>query len=442
MPNYRIISYKTKKEVNEKDSVTTDDLGGPLEVVYDYKRLKTRLNSYVFETTPISSLKYLDLYPINDLNNVVSLDEGGTPLYKSSNLYKDLKIKNLYFKYEGANPTGSFKDRGTVIEVAKAIELGAKAITLASTGNMAASVAAYAKKANIPCYVFVPEGTPTSKLAQSLAFGANVIQVRGAYVDAAKLAEKVAKKYKFYLAGDYCFRQEGQKSIAYEIVEQLRWHVPDYVVVPVGVGTNISAIYKGFKEYKELGLIDKLPKIIAVQAEGASPIIKTFNLNLKEFYIESKVNTLSGAIAVGNPLDGVKVIDLLKESKGFAVAVNDNETLEAQLELSNKESIFVEPSSATVIAALKSLVAENKIPKNSTVVCVLTGNGLKDPERAVKLLAAPPTIDLTIEAFDHFMEFGHTNRNIKMTDTELVLFESIPTIENLKRILQKKQTQI
>jgi len=440
MKDYQLISVLSGKPVDEKISVTVDpETGGPLEVVYDYEKIKKRFNPYIFKHTPISSRKYLDLYPIKDYRNVITLEEGNTPLYKSRNLVKKLGVKNVYFKYEGANPTGSFKDRGSLVEVTKAIELGAKAIVLASTGNMAASVSAFGAKAGIDVYIFIPEGTSASKLSQSLSVGAKVIQVHGDYQIAADLAVKVAKKYDFFLAGDYSFRQEGQKSAAFEIIEQLLFHVPDYILVPVGVGTNITAIWKGFVEYKKLGLIDKLPKMIAVQADGVSPIIKSFNLNLKEFEVVKNPQTVSGAIAVGNPFNAIKVIDLLKKSKGLAVAVDDADTLEAQHELASQESIFAEPASATTLAALKKLKKQGKLKKNATYVCLLSGHGLKDPQSALKILAEPPTINPTIEDVDKILSsnvlkvcsFGARKR-------EEILFKKETNEKQLKKLLKDK----
>jgi threonine synthase len=438
MKQYKLLSVKTKKEVKEKDSVTTDPkTGSPLEVTYDYEKLRQRFNSYIFEYTPISHIKYSELYPIHDLNNVISLQEGGTPLARSDRLEKDLKLGSLYFKDESLNPSGSFKDRGSMVEITKAIELGAKAITLASAGNMAASVAAYAAKAGLPCYIFVPNGTPKGKLAQSLSFGAKVIQVQGAYDDAAELAVKVSKKYGFFLAGDYCFRSEGQKSIGYEIIEQLRWRVPDYVIVPVGVGTNISGIWKGFWEYKEMGLIDKLPKMIAVQSEGASSFVKGFNLGLKDF-VPMKPNTICGGIAVANSLDGIKVKKLLKASGGLATCVSDEETLESQQELAQKESLFVEPSSATAIAALKQLVKTIKVKKDSSFVVVLTGHGLKDAENALRLVAEPPVIEPQLADVDRLLQSKVLDiRAAGVRQREKVYFDNGVTKKRVQQILSR-----
>src|SRR3989338_2308886 len=257
-----------------------------------------------------------------DLGKIVTLNEGGTPLHYCRNLSKTYKIKNLYIKNEGANPTGVFKDRGTLVEITKALEMGAKAVCFASTGNMAASVSAYCTLAKIPCYVLVPEGTPIGKLAQTLSYGARIIQVRGTYSECAKLAETMSERYGFYLAGDYAFRLEGQKSQAYEIAEQLGWKAPDYLVCPVGVGTNLSAIWKGFTELKHLELIENLPKLIAVQPENCDVVCRAFHSKSKKLISIDKPNTVCSAVAVSMPFDGPKVLKALNESKGTSVSVS------------------------------------------------------------------------------------------------------------------------
>ena len=275
---YTLKCIKCKAQFDEHTTCTKClKCGSSLDVVYNYDFIKRRLNLYALKHSPISALKYLTFYPIINLEKIITLNEGGTPLHHCINLSKKYKLNNLYIKNEGANPTGVFKDRGTLVEITKAQEMGAKAVCFASTGNMAASVAAYCTQAKLPCYVLVPEGTPIGKLAQTLSYGARIIQVRGTYSECAKLAEQMAEKNGFYLAGDYAFRLEGQKSQAYEIAEQLGWRAPDYLVCPAGVGTNISAIWKGFVELHKLELIKKLPKLIAVQPEGCDVIVRAFN---------------------------------------------------------------------------------------------------------------------------------------------------------------------
>lgn len=382
--NYcHFINVKTNEEVHDDNKSSRFINTLPLSVIYDYKHIKKYFSQPSFKKHPIKTLKYKQLYPIQQSTQFISLQEGGTPLYPSFNISKKLGLTNLYFKYEGMNPTGAFKDRGSVIEIANAIEHNARGVIVASTGNMAASVSAYCARASIPCFVFIPEGTPQTKLAQTLFYGGNIIKIRGTYDQAAVLAQKIAEEFNFYLAGDYVFRTEGQKSQAYEIIEQLNFQVPDYVIVPTGNGTNIFAIWKGFQEYFEMNLIDKLPHMVAVQVNSHKPIVTAFEKDLSEikFVKPPRSNlkaTVASAIAVDNPVDGNKVLNILKKSKGTAVAVTDEKILKAQMELAASESLFVESSSASVIAALTKLVFCDTISKDAAVVCLLSGCGFKD----------------------------------------------------------------
>ena len=306
---YKLICVDCKKEWKEEEtSSNCMDCGGALDVVYDYDKITEKLNMHLIKTAPISSLKYLNFYPIEDMSKIVSLNEGNTPLYECKTLGKMLGLNHLYIKYEGANPTGAFKDRGTMVEITKALELGKKAVCCASTGNMAASVSAFASKAGLPCYVIVPEGTPIGKLAQTLSYGAKLIQIRGTYADAVRLTINLSQKHDFYLCGDYAFRAEGQKSQAYEIAEQLNWTAPDKLIIPIGCGTNSSAIWKGFTEYKKFGFIDSLPQMIGVQASGANPVVCAYEKQTMNYEIQDKPATVASAICVGEPLDGKKIL--------------------------------------------------------------------------------------------------------------------------------------
>lgn len=413
--------------------------GSPLDVVYNYEFIRQRLNVYALKNSPISALKYLTLYPILNLEKIVTLNEGGTPLHRCRNLSKKFGLNNLYIKNEGANPTGVFKDRGTLVEITKALEMGAKAVCFASTGNMAASVSAYCTLAKIPCYVLVPEGTPIGKLAQTLSYGARIIQVRATYSECAALAEEMAKKYGFYLAGDYAFRLEGQKSQGYEIAEQLGWKAPDYVLCPVGVGTNISAIWKGFIEMKELGLINSLPKLIAVQPENCNVVVKAFNSRSKELKRIEKPNTVCSAVAVSMPFDGPKALKALKDSHGTAVSVGDEDVLMTEQSMAKEEAIFVEPSGALPMAAVAKLSKAGFFKKDDVVVCVATGNGLKDPKSAVKMIPEPPTIDPDMKEVDNYLKYKlYQIQSEGIKNKAKVLWKKIPAEKNLKKIIHSE----
>lgn len=433
---YKLKCITCETEFTEQETSTSClKCGDPLDCIYDFAQIQKRLNFYNLKNSSLSNLKYLALYPIQDFDQIVSLEEGGTPLLHAKNIGKDLGLNQLYIKNEGANPTGVFKDRGTMVEVTKAKEIGAKAICLASSGNMAASTAAYASLAKIPCYVLVPEGTPIGKLSQTLSYGARVIQVRGMYSDCAKLAEEMAKKYGFYLAGDYVFRGEGQKSQAYEIVEQLFWKVPDYVVCPIGCGTNFAAIWKGFVDYKKLGLIDKMPKLIGVQPEGCNVIVKAFNEGRRDFDILDIPNTVCSAVAAGDPLDGKKILAGLHDSDGTCVELKDREALEAEQLMARGEGVFVEPSGALPIAGVQKLAKEGFFKEDDIVVCIATGNGLKDPMSALKVLPEPATIEPDMAEVDNFLKYKLYEIKSAGAGRKDVAWEKIDSQEELNKIL-------
>ena len=435
---YHLECFLCHKKSSDRECTVCRFCGGPLDVKYDYDHIRNQVNSYVMRNTPPKVIKYLDFFPLNERHQLYSLGEGGTPLHEAKNLGKRLGLDRLYIKNEGLNPTGAFKDRGSFVEINKAKELGYKSVCVASTGNMAASVAAYSAQIGLACYVFVPENTPRGKLAQAISYGSHVIQVRGTYSDAYSLTMKVAEKYKFYLAGDYAFRGEGQKSLAFEVCEQLWFGDIDWVIVPVGMGTNLSYIWKGFKEYYEFGLIKKLPRIVAVQAEGASAIVSAFENNSKIKPID-KPRTVCSAIACGIPIDYPKVFKALKESGGTAIAVSDDDTLSAQQNLAKLEALYVEPSSATTIAVLTKLIRRNLLKKEDVVVCVATGAGLKDPATTLKVLAEPPTIEPVLSEVERIIKSGLLSlRAGSVGEKEKVLFTKVPDMDQVKKTIKRE----
>lgn len=437
---YELRCISCGKQVPEVESSTRCPVcHRPLNVCYDYDYIRSRLNRYSLRTSPVKALKYLDFYPVLDLDLVVSMNEGGTPLYRCTRLAERVGLRRLYIKNEGANPTGVFKDRGSLVELTKAKEQGAKAVCVASTGNMAASVAAYASIAGLPCYVLVPEGTAIGKMAQALSYGARLLQVRGTYNDAARLTEEMSERYGFYLAGDYAFRVEGQKSQAFEIVEQLDWQAPAAVIVPMGCGTNLAALWKGFKEFYELGFIDRLPRMIGVQPDGCSPIVAAFQQGSEQVPVVEKPFTVCAAVAAGDPVDGLKALAALRESGGCGVMLSDAEILEAQQALARLESIFVEPAGAIPMATLSALLTTGRIRPDEVVVCLATGNGLKDPKAALRVLPSPATIEPTMAEVDKFLKLRlYAIRAAAAKDGDRSLFAEVPSQRVVARTVQEE----
>jgi threonine synthase len=399
---YQIVEFTTKKIVSAQGFVFTGE-HSPWEILMDIAAIKAKLSLHDFRAIPTTMSKYLPLIPIKKDANFSVLGEQPTPLIQSRQLGKQLGV-DLLFKLESRNPTGSFKDRGSFVEVSMAKELGAKAMILASTGNMAASCACYAAISKIPCFVLVPESISLAKLAQVIAFGGHIVEIKGSYNDAAQLALIVAKEMQFYLAGDYAFRVEGQKTAAFEIADQLAFQMPDAIIVPMGCGTNIASYAKGFREYQQLGLIDRIPQLIGVETEGANAIFQSYRARKTTVIPLEKTNTLAGAIAVSNPIDAIKALDAIYMTQGLALEVSDQEMLEAQYALSSEEGLFVEISSAATFAALKKLSCGGERFFNKKVICILTGDGLKDTSLMLKNMPKPPSIYPDKNAFMDFYQ--------------------------------------
>jgi threonine synthase len=427
---YRLLDFVSQREVKASNYVFTG-AENPWEVQMDLQLIRSKVNQEYFRKSPPCASKYLPFMPIRDYAKFVSLDEGGTPLIRSKHLGPKYGV-DLWFKLESQNPTGSFKDRGSAVDLTIARELGAKAIVLASTGNMAASCSCYAAAAKMPCYVFVPEGTPASKLSQVIAFGGKIVQVKGSYNDAARLAQQVAEELGYYLAGDYAFRVEGQKTAAFEILDQSFFRVPDAVLVPIGCGTNMAAYAKGFDEYKALGFVDRVPQLIGVQAAGSSNVVRSWQANMCTIDPLRSLDTIASAIAVTYPLDGLKALKAIRDTKGIALEVNDREMLEAQYTLSKEEGLFIEVSSASSIAALLKGIAQGHF-KGQHVVCVLTGDGLKDPGAILRVALRPPSIYPQVENFMalHRQDF-FAGESVAFFDRATTVFSEEPTLAEVR----------
>ena len=318
--------------------------------------------------------KYRKHLPVNDKTPICTLNEGNTPLLKSKSLSGKLGL-NIFFKLEGLNPTGSFKDRGMTLAISKALEDGVEAVMCASTGNTSAATAAYSARAGLMCAVVIPEGKiAKGKLSQALLHGAKVIAIPGNFDVALDVVKQLTEKHPITLVNSINqYRIEGQKTASFEICDEIG-NAPDYLAIPVGNAGNIMAYWLGFNNYSDANMISKKPKIIGFQAEGASPIVQGKRVD--------KPETIASAIRIGNPARWKEAEQASKESGGFIKAVSDKEIIEAYKFLASEEGYFAEPASAAAVAGLIKYLSE--IEKGSTVVCVLTGHGLKDPDVAIK----------------------------------------------------------
>ena len=320
--------------------------------------------------------KYWDYLPVNSDTPLLTLGEGDTPLVKSNHISEQLRCGELYFKLEGCNPTGSFKDRGMVVAMAKAIESDSVAIMCASTGNTSASAAAYGAYVDLPVMVLIPKGeVAVGKLAQAMAYGAKIIMVDGNFDDALQLVREFTSNHLVTLVNSVNpNRLEGQKTAAFEVVDELG-DAPDYLFIPVGNAGNISAYWKGFQEYREVGKSMTLPHMMGFQAEGAAPIVRGA--------VVASPQTIASAIRIGNPASWDKAIKARDESAGVIDMVSDDEILDAYRLLASREGIFGEPASAASVAGLIKMVELGMDLSDKRVVCVITGSGLKDPDLAV-----------------------------------------------------------
>lgn len=327
--------------------------------------------------------EYREFLPVSDDTPVITLQEGNTPLIKASHtdqLFSHELV--VYFKFEGLNPTGSFKDRGMTVAISKAVESGAKAVICASTGNTSASATAYAAKADISTIVLIPEGKiAMGKLAQAMIHGAMVIQIDGNFDDALGIVKEIVDKHPIALVNSINpYRIEGQKTAAFEVCDQLG-SAPVYHALPVGNAGNITAYWKGYKEYHVSGRIKTLPEMLGFQASGAAPIIQGSPV--------AEPETVATAIRIGNPASWEGAVAARDESGGVIEAVTDDEILDAYRFIAAKEGIFCEPASAASLAGVIKLSKQGYFKGGETIVCTLTGNGLKDPDNALKLSDPP-----------------------------------------------------
>jgi threonine synthase len=380
--------------------------GNLLEITMDRAAALERNSQINMMARPISVWRYRELIPVANNSRILSLGEGGTPLMDCRNLASKLGMKSLRVKFDGMNPTGSFKDRGMTVGITKAKELGMKTVSCASTGNTSASLAAYAGLAGLKCVVLIPEGkVALGKLAQAMMHGATVVTIKGNFDQALDMVMKSSGRLDMYVLNSVNpFRIEGQKTASFEICDQMGGRSPEVLYIPVGNGGNAAAYWKGFVEYESLGLTEGLPTFRGIQAEGAAPIAHMFETGASELSPVTKPDTVATAIRIGNPANWKKTVKAVKDSKGSVSTVSDKEILGAQKDLARLEGIFAEPAGAAALAGLVKDLKAGVVDRNSNVVCVSTGHGLKDPNVALSQSARPKTIEASLDALQRLLE--------------------------------------
>ncbi len=372
------------------------DCGGLLDVWHDLETLRHHVSRGLFDgrlsgapgprVTPTTSSgvwRYREIILPATADTIVSRSEGNTPLYEHPRLSGWVGCDNFFLKHEGENPTGSFKDRGMTVGVTQARLMGARAVACASTGNTSASLAAYAALANLPALIFIPAGKiAAGKLAQALAYGAQTLQILGDFDDAMRLVRQVCDELGVYLLNSLNpFRLEGQKSIPLEILQGFQWQPPDWIVLPAGNLGNTAAFGKALYEAQQLGLVDRLPRLAAVQAEGASPFYQSYQLNFEQ-RVTMKAETVATAIRIGSPVSYERAIRTLEWANGLVTVVSDDEIMDAKA-MVDRTGIGCEPASAAAVAGARKLIIQGVIKPEETVVGILTGNLLKDPGATV-----------------------------------------------------------
>mgnify|MGYP004447447159 CR=1 FL=1 len=378
--------------------------GGIMDIQYDYDYIKSVVTKEDMAAREDNSMwRYREFLPVEGTSTVPRLRVGWSPFYETPHLAKELGLAKLYMKDDGINPTASLKDRASAMAVVKADEAGYNTIACSSTGNAASSLAGNAAAAGFKTYIFVPSRAPKGKIAQLRIFGANVICVDGSYEDTFEVSKMAIDRWGWYNrnAAINPYLMEGKKTVALEIAEQLNWKMTDYVVISVGDGCTIAGVWKGFKDLYAAGFIDRLPRLISAQASGCCPLNRAIETG--EDWYPMEENTTADSIAVGVPRNADKALNAIRESDGIPVDVSDEEIFAAMRLVGRTCGVFSEPAAAAGAAALKKAVETGLIPKDATVTCVSTGNGLKDVANAIKAAGEPlhiePTMDALLAAF-------------------------------------------
>jgi threonine synthase len=377
------------------------DCLGPLEVAYDYTAVKAVMTRTLVESRPRSLWRYRELLPVEEPKT--GFYSGFTPLVRAKRLAQELGIDELYIKDDSVNhPTFSYKDRVVSVAATRAVELGFPVFGCASTGNLAGSVAAHGARLGLPTYVFIPNDLEPAKVLGAAIYNPTVVAVRGNYDDVNRLCTQIADRYGWGFANINVrsYYAEGAKTMGFEIVEQLGWRYPDHIVSPVAGGTLLPRIFKGLREFKELGLADgTLPKIHAAQPAGSAPVIRALEEGL-EFPDPVKPDTIAKSLAIGNPADGFQVLRVLRETGGTGAKVSDEEILDAIQLLARTEGIFTEPAGGTTLAATRALIKRGAIKRHESVVVCITGNGYKTAEVMLDRVPKAVEIDRSLADFE------------------------------------------
>jgi threonine synthase len=375
---------------------------GPLEVAYDYERIKKSLTRAAIATRPKTMWRYRELLPVAG-EPTVGTQAGFTPLVKADRLAKKLGIREVWIKNDAVNfPTLSFKDRVVSVALSRSRELGFETVACASTGNLANAVSAQAASAGLKAYVFIPSDLEQSKILNSLIYGANVIAIKGHYDEVNRLSAEIAGKFEWAFVNINMrpYYAEGSKSMAYEIVEQLGWRTPQHTVIPMASGSLLTKIHKGYQELVKVGLVaDTQPKIYGAQATGCSPISTPQKAGL-DFFKPVKPNTIAKSLAIGTPADGFYALRVMRETGGAADDVTDDEIREAIQLLAETEGIFTETAGGVTVGVAKKLIASGKIPREDSVVICVTGNGLKTLDAVEKNVGKPREIKPSLREFE------------------------------------------
>jgi len=378
---------------------------GPYEVEYDYAKMKGKVTRESIARGPKSLWRYRDLLPVE--KPVTGFHSGFTPLKKAENLGKLLGCTDLWIKDDSCNyPTYSYKERVVSVSISKAVEFGFDTVGCASTGNLANSTAAHAAQAGLKCYVMIPHDLEQGKVLGSLIFGPTMVRIKGNYDDVNRLCTEIADKYGWAIVNVNLrpYYTEGAKTFGFEIAEQFGWQLPQHTVVPTAGGTILPKIYKAYKEFIELGLVeDNAPKIYSAQAAGCNPVVKAIQSG-SDIIEPQKPNTIAKSIAIGNPADGYYAAKIVRDSGGWGESATDREIIDAIKLLARTEGIWTEPAGGTTTAVAIKLIESGRIPKNERIVISITGNGLKTLETVQNDLIQPDVIEAKIGEFDKLVE--------------------------------------